>query len=60
MADELDAFEGFELLIGLFLESPSIVFMLPKTNLMALCRPPGAEHFHTSPNPPLPMGAMSW
>src|SRR5262249_58660983 len=30
------------------------------TNLMALKSPPGASHFHTSPNPPLPRGSISW
>ena len=40
-------------------ESPSQRFRLPNTNLMALRMPPGASHFHTSPNPPLPSGSIS-
>ena len=28
-------------------------------NLMALLMPPGATHFHTSPNPPVPSGSTS-
>ena len=53
MADLLDVLRALEFLLG-----PGAVGVegvrSPKTNLMALRMPPGASHFQTSPNPPLP------
>ena len=68
MADRLDAAEGLEFLLGAVAvvvagrcrrrpATPSS--RSPKTNLMALCRPPGASHFQTSPKPPPPRRSMS-